>query len=51
MRMTKDEILLVVIILLMFTVGAAAKHYRNKHPRVQPVAQPTPTRAPAPLLR
>lgn len=51
MRMTKDEILLIAIILLMFTVGAAAKHYRNNHPRLQPVAQPTPTRAPAPYPR
>ncbi len=45
MRMTKDEILLVVIVLLVFTVGAAAKHYRNHHPREKTVAQPTPARA------
>ena len=45
MRMTKDEILFVVIVLLMFTVGAAAKHYRNRHPRETTVAQPAPARA------
>ena len=45
MRMTKDEILFIVIVLLIFTVGAAAKHYRNSHPREKPVAQPTPARA------
>ena len=43
--MTKDEILFIVIVLLIFTVGAAAKHYRNSHPREKPVAQPTPARA------
>lgn len=45
MRMTKDEILFVVIVLLMFTVGAAARHYRNSHPRAKAVPQPTPARA------
>ena len=45
MRMTKDEILFIVIVLLIFTVGAAAKHYRNSHPREKAVAQPTPGRA------
>ena len=47
MRMTKDEILFVVIVLLIFTVGAAAKHYRNHHPHVKGMAQPTPARASA----
>lgn len=47
MRMTKDEILFIVIVLLIFTVGAAAKHYRNSHPREKAVAQPTPGRASA----
>lgn len=47
MRMTKDEILLVVIVLLLFTVGAAAKHYRINHPRIKAVAEPAPTRASA----
>ena len=41
MRMTKDEITLVVVVLLVFVVGAAAKHYRNTHP------QPAPPQAPA----
>ena len=45
MRMTKDEILLVVIVLLAFAVGAAAKHYRSHHTREKNVAQPTPARA------
>jgi hypothetical protein len=45
MRMTKDEILFVVIVLLAFTVGAAARHYRSHHPREKTVAQPTPARA------
>ena len=31
MRMTKDEILLVFIILLAFVAGAGAKHYRERH--------------------
>ena len=44
MRMTKDEILFIVIVLLIFTVGAAAKHYRNSHPREKAVAQPTSAR-------
>ena len=47
MRMTKDEILFIVIVLLIFTVGAAAKHYRNSHPREKAVAQPTSARASA----
>jgi hypothetical protein len=45
MRMTKDEILLVVIVLLAFVVGAVARHYRSSHPSVNAVAQPTPGRA------
>lgn len=32
MKMTKDEILLVFIILLAFVAGAGAKHYRDRHP-------------------
>ena len=44
MRMTKDEILFVAIILLIFVVGAAAKHYRNHHPHVPVVAPSTPGR-------
>jgi len=45
MRMTKDEILLVAIVVVALTVGAAAKHYRTHHPREETVAQPTPARA------
>ena len=42
MRMTKDEITLVVVVLLVFVAGAAAKHYRNIHPK------PVPPHAAAP---
>jgi len=33
MRMTKDEILLVMIVLLSLVVGAVAELYRHRHPR------------------
>ena len=45
MRMTKDEITLVVIVLLALAVGAAVRHWRNAHPRVEAIAQPTPANA------
>lgn len=38
--MTKDEILFIAIIVLIFVVGAAAKHYRNHHPHL-PVVTPS----------
>ena len=42
MRMTKDEILFIAIILLIFVVGAAAKHYRTHHPHAPTAAPSTP---------
>ena len=44
MRMTKDEILFIAIVLLIFVVGAAAKHYRTHHPHMPAVAPSTPGR-------
>ena len=40
MRLTRDEIVLVVIVLMACVVGAAARHYRSAHPRVKSVAEP-----------
>lgn len=40
MRLTKDEILLVVAVLLVFVGGATVRHYRQHHP---PVPGPVPT--------
>lgn len=31
MRLTKDEIILVVAVLLVFVGGAAVRHYRQQH--------------------
>jgi hypothetical protein len=40
MRMVKDEILLVLIVLSALVAGAAAKHYRQTHPHVKPAGEP-----------
>jgi len=40
MRMTRDEILLIAIILAAVIIGAAAKQYRNTHPKPLPVSPP-----------
>ena len=42
MRLTKDEILFVAVILLALTTGAAAKHYRRTHPVPLKIAPSTP---------
>lgn len=39
MKMTKDEILLVLIVLLAFVAGAAAKHYRHSQSRGKPATE------------
>jgi hypothetical protein len=36
MRLTRDEILLITIILLALTVGAVVKRYREAHPSAAP---------------
>ena len=38
MKLTTDEIKLVVFVLLALLVGAAAKHYRSSHPISLPPA-------------
>ena len=42
MRMTKDEITLVVVVLLVFVAGTAAKHYRNTHSSLRHATPSTP---------
>ena len=44
MKLTADEIKLVVFALLALLVGAAAKHYRTAHP----IHLPPPPASPAP---
>ena len=44
MKLTTDEIKLVVFVLIALLVGAATKHYRTNHPIVLP---PAPHRTPA----
>ena len=46
MRLTKDEITLVVVVLLILVVGAAARNYRHQHPATKPA--PPAARATAP---
>ena len=45
MRLTKDEIALVVMVLLALTVGAAVRHWRGAHPRGKTAAPATPAPA------
>ncbi|MCE9611662.1 MAG: hypothetical protein K8R23_15800 [Chthoniobacter sp.] len=42
MRLTKDEIVLVVAVLLVFVGGAAVRHYRQRHPPAKAASEPAP---------
>ncbi len=42
MRLTKDEVLLIAVIFLALTTGAAVKHYRRAHPSPLVSAPATP---------
>ena len=42
MRLTKDEIRLIAVIVLALTTGAAVKHYRRAHPVPVVAAPATP---------
>ena len=39
MRLSADEIRLIVVVILALTVGAAVKYYRDRHPE-SPVSVP-----------
>jgi hypothetical protein len=41
MRLTKDEIILVAVILIALAVGATVRHYRQTHPPANLVPKPT----------
>ena len=38
MRLTKDEIILVAVVLIALVVGASVKHYRATHRAVKPAS-------------
>lgn len=42
MRLSADEIRFIVVIVLIFTVGAAVQHYRHAHPEPVVAAPATP---------
>jgi hypothetical protein len=46
-RLTSDEIRLIVVILLALTVGATVKHYRGLNPRLAP--EPSLPAKPVPI--
>lgn len=41
MRLTKDEIILIAVILTALVVGATVKHYRQTHPPAKLVPKPS----------
>jgi hypothetical protein len=43
-RLTKDEILLVVAVLLILVLGAAVRNYRQHHPAGQAAPSAVPAR-------
>ena len=42
MRLTKDEIVLVAVVLLALVAGAAVRHWRGAHPHGKTAAPATP---------
>ena len=48
MRLTKDEIVLVAVVLLALVAGAAVRQWRGAHPREKSAAPATPTPVVAP---
>jgi len=42
MKLTTDEIRLIVIVILIFTVGTIVKQYRATHPSPPPAPTPAP---------
>ena len=45
MRLTKDEIVLVAVVLFALVAGAAVRHWRGAHPREKTAAPATPAPA------